>query len=526
LPAALGVVMVDSADPLPHPAPAVFLPIPEPAPSGQSTFRQTTFRQAHHGMTDSITAARGIVIAAAGEAGPVIAERIYSFHSASETVFLLRIAASAPDANSGGVIIQADRLPSFPAESFPGSTHVEAAVRHVNESVSNRVVCIIEGTEHLPSYRFQKLAEALRRIFNKSFASQVRITVLYNERGPFQSSPFTDAQCFIKSWFGHRAMVVDLEGVPVIERSERDAEALQRLYDPRGLDPSDPLVPSMIRAQNGRAATRDTLSGGVILAATQAGLDEALLTAAEKLFEWDRTDGLAAELLFITSDGDERRRTLLLPVACARRGGPGYFATILRTVPDRLAVKVGKKGNTISLPRGTQLDWDGRTSGDLIMDESTLDDEGFHVRQPDTIADGPGVELIAKVRPGGREVIVPLYAVLGDTVGAAVRVSGFSPSIGDAATVSGSLATAASALRDSEDRFPHLAAEQYTQEQYRVALAALTRHPGPIYTVPSSKRLAVPHLPPFGSGVPARGHEEVRQSLASFVKRRKTMRAD
>ena len=477
-------------------------------------------------MADSITAARGIVIAPAGEAGPTIAEHIYSSLSASDTVFPLRIAVSPPDADSGGVIIQADRLPSFPGESFPGSTHVDAAVRHVNESMSNRVVCIIEGTEHLSSYQFQKLAETLRRIFGKSFASQIRITVLYNEWGPFQSSPFTDAQCFLKSWFGQRAMVVDLEGVPVVERSERDAEALRRLYDPRGLDPSDPMVPSMIRAQNGRAATRDTLSGGVILAATQAGLDEAMLTAAERLFDWDRTDGLAAELVFITSDGDEKRRTLLLPVACARRGAPGYFATILRTVPDRLAVKVGKKGNTIALPRGTQLDWDGRTSGDLIMDESTLDEEGFHVRQPDTIADGPGAELIATVRPGGREVIVPLYAVLGDTVGAAVRVSGFSPGIGDTATVSGSLATAASALRDSKNRTPHLAAEQFTQEQYRVALAALTRHPGPIYTVPSSKRLAVPHLSPFGSGAPARGHEDVSQSLARLVKRRKTMRAD
>lgn len=472
--------------------------------------------------------ARGIVFADVGRRCAEVAAAIYRTHAAGADVFPVLLSPAPPTGDRGGVVVNVASLPLYPKGEFAGKTHVDAAVKHIKEP-GGKVCFIFEAAHHLSSYRFQRAVETLRKIAGNAFNYAVRVFVLFDALGPVQRSPFTEARCFTATWFGGRGVVGTVVDLPEPELNPRTAEVARRCFDRRGIDPSDPFVSGFVAAISCRTPTTEVLRGGsTIVAATVRGLAGALSAAATVAWDWSPDDALVAESVYYGNDGKETRRKVAFPIASASRRSDKYFAAVLETVAEELSVRFRETGKSATVPRGTWLIWDGESTNDLIFDESTVDPDGFHCREPETAADPDIPVLRCRLYPAAREVEVPLYAALGEGVGLAVRVAGFG-SFGDdpgaAPAILGTTATAAAAARDTADRTPVLAAELFSQEQLRTALRLVETAPTIYGLAPAGGgSLAFSLPPPFGNAQPIPDPTELATMVGRLVPRSKLYR--
>lgn len=461
--------------------------------------------------------ARGIVVAAVGPHGDAIAEKIYAEHAKTDVFPIVVTARPGSGAGSGsGVSICADDLT---AADFPGKTHLTAAASRL-KTAEARVLFIFPDAGHLTAYQFSAAVSALKKATGVYFQPKTRILVLYDQHGPAPKQHLFTSDIWTKSWFASRAIIGDLTGLPAgLPGAEDVDEMVSRLDHRFGLDPFDPWPPAVARRQSRNAATDETLEHSIILAATPRGLATALLNAAETVYGWSRDDALVVEDIYVNADGGAARRTVAFPIACANRGSPRYFATVLETtVPVWAAAGPGKK--PVRLPAGTRVDWDGACTADVIFDESTLEN-GVHFEAPEALGnDERGPAVLRGTADGAGPVEVPVYvATARGGVRIALRVAGFAPAFGEPPTVAGTLATSPAARRGS--RNVHLVGEPYTQKQYRAAVSLCGSLDVPV--VPGGSRLSVLYPPPYGAGPEP---EEPLGAVADrMIKRRRTIEA-
>lgn len=454
-------------------------------------------------MSCRIEDARGIVLADVGRESAAIAAQIYAHHSAGTEVFPVRLSPAPPTGDCGGVVVDATAVAGYPRAEFAGKTHIDAAADHVKTGTA-KACFIFEAAHHLSSYKFQRAIEVIRKFSGHSFVSGVRIMVLFDGRGPLPISPFTEARCFAATWFGSRTVLGTVTGIPDREADPRTGEVVARCYSPHGIDPCDTFVAGFVAAVSGRTPDADTLRGGaVLIAATARGQAGALCRAAEIAFGWNPDDALVAESVYYGNDGTESRRKVRFPISSASRKSERYFAAILEVAADEVAAKVASTGKPTALGRGTWLEWDGETVGDIILDESTVDPDGFHCREPETAADPDNPVLRCRLYPTAREVEVPLYAMSNTRMGLSVRVCGFGPG-GDAAPfITGATATSAALERDAAGRTPVMVAEPFSQDEFRAGLSAVVGAKTVYGLAPGPRgSLVIKHPPPFGSGPP------------------------
>ena len=384
----------------------------------------------------------------------------------------------------------------------------------VNSTTHKRLLLVVDDAGALSASQFTSLISTVRKGIGVGFNFKVRVQLIVNVNSAFSWAPFYTSPKFLYRDFFARVMLATVdEPLPHLAADEALGELVERVCgSPHGPDPSDPWVTGCVSAQNSAKPTPASLrSGGVITlaAATRGGLDRAVCSLADLLSEGN-TDYLVAAHAFLSDSGGEGVATVRLPYALRSSDGPLGYGTVLEIVANGLPGGLGE---------GTRVVWQGRTDGDEIYDEDTLDSDGRHGIAPAAVA-SPSESPITlmgyrRTALGAYEpVSVPLF--FGSPAVVAVRPVGLCVGGDRADAVAGHVLGRMGPAKGGPRLM--LCPELYTSEQYGNALSEYTGTLSAITSAPGrpKDRLCLRHFASNGSAL-----ARVRHVDAMGIKRKK-----
>ena len=383
----------------------------------------------------------------------------------------------------------------------------------VNGDTHRRLLLVVDDAGALSAPQLTSLISVLRKGVGVGFNFKVRIQLVVNVNSGFSWAPFYTSPKFVHRDFINRVMVAAVdESLSHLAADEALGEFVERVCgDPHGADPSDAWVSGQVAAQNAAKPTPASLrSGGVVTlaAATRGSLDRAVCSLADCLSEGN-TDYLVAAYSFLSGSGGEGTATVRFPYGLRSSDGPLGYATVLEVVATGLPKGLGE---------GTRIIWEGRTEGDEIFDEDTLED-GAHATAPAAVS-GPSESPITLVghrtTAAGDRVSVSVPLFFGSPATVAVRPVGLAVGADQTDAVAGHVVGRMGPAKGGPRLM--LCPEPYTVEQYCNAFSEYTGRLSAVTSAPGrpGDRLCLNYSAPAGSA-PAR----TRHVPAMRIKRTK-----